>query len=81
MESSFTQNATEFAEVVALDISIDYSNDPFYAETWFWVIIALFFLIVLIALVRGRKRVCETINTESSRSDLPEKSIESDPLS
>src|SRR5690554_1882540 len=29
----------------SLDISIDYSRDPFYQEIWFWALVALFFLL------------------------------------
>ncbi len=81
MEYSFAQNAAEIAEIVALDISIDYSNDPFYVEIWFWILIALFFLLILILLMRGSKKEYNSVNTESSQPNLPEKSVESDPLS
>lgn len=45
-------------EVVAssLDISIDYSRDPFYQEIWFWALVALFFLLLLVLLIRGGRR-------------------------
>lgn len=37
----------------SLDINIDYSRDPFYQEIWFWVLVALFFLLLLVLLIRG----------------------------
>jgi|GEM_PF-1286026 hypothetical protein len=53
--------AAEEITSVNLDISIDYSNDPFYAEIWFWGGVALFFLILLVLLIRGggRKKKAE----------------------
>lgn len=42
-------------EEINLNIDIDYSNDPFYSETWFLILIALFFLFLLIQLIRGGK--------------------------
>ncbi len=32
----------EFGIASSLDISIDYSRDPFYQEIWFWSLVALF---------------------------------------
>ena len=40
----------------SLDISIDYSRDPFYQEIWFWALVALFFLLLLVLLIRGGRR-------------------------
>lgn len=43
-------------ESTNLDINIDYSNEPFYSEIWFWVLIALFFLVLLVLLIRGGRK-------------------------
>lgn len=48
--------STEKADTMILDIAIDYSNDPFYSEIWFWIIIAVFLLFLLILLIRGGRR-------------------------
>ena len=52
-----------------LDISIDYSNDPFYSEIWFWVIIALILLLLLILLIRGGGKKCK-LNEEDSTINI-----------
>jgi len=40
---------------VPLDINIDYSRDPFYQEIWFWGAAGIFFLSMLVLLIRGGK--------------------------
>lgn len=45
--------SAEKTDAVILDISIDYSNDPFYSELWFWIIIGSILLFLLILLIRG----------------------------
>lgn len=40
---------------MSLDISIDYSNDPFFLETWFWAVAGIFFLSILLLLIRSGK--------------------------
>ncbi|MBF6627002.1 MAG: hypothetical protein ITG04_00640 [Proteiniphilum sp.] len=47
--------AAEEIASLNLDISIDYSNDPFYGEIWFWAIVSVPFLFLLVLLVRGGK--------------------------
>ena len=47
--------AEEMADI-SLNIDIDYTNDPFYTETWFLMVIAAFLLFLLVLLVRGGKR-------------------------
>ncbi|RNC64363.1 hypothetical protein D7D25_11650 [Proteiniphilum sp. X52] len=41
---------------VNLNIDIDYTNDPFYTERWFLILIAAFLLFLLVLLIRGGKR-------------------------
>lgn len=55
--------SAESTEAEILDISIDYSNDPFYSELWFWVIIAFVLLFLLILLIRGGEKKCK-LNVE-----------------
>ncbi|NLX65944.1 MAG: hypothetical protein GXZ19_04100 [Bacteroidales bacterium] len=43
-------------EDINLNIAIDYSNDPFYTETWFLVVIAGLLLFLLLLLVRSGKK-------------------------
>ena len=45
--------AAEEIASLNLDISIDYSNDPFYGEAWFWAIVGVPFLFLLVILIRG----------------------------
>lgn len=47
--------AEEMADV-SLDINIDYSNDPFYTEIWFLILIAALLLFLLVQLIRGGRR-------------------------
>ncbi len=47
--------AKEMADV-SLDISIDYSNDPFYTEIWFLSLIAVLLLFLLVQLIRSGRR-------------------------
>ncbi len=52
----------------SLDISIDYSRDPFFQEIWFWSLVALFFLLLLLLLIRGGR--------STKKQDLPLSGIE-----
>jgi len=47
--------AAEEIASLDLDINIDYSNDPFYGEAWFWAIVGVPFLFLLVLLIRGWK--------------------------
>lgn len=35
-------------------ITTEFNDNPFYAQLWFWIVIGLVFLLILIALLRGR---------------------------
>ncbi|SFK44272.1 hypothetical protein [Proteiniphilum acetatigenes] len=48
--------AAEEIAGINLNIDIDYTSDPFYTETWFLILIAVFLLFLLILLIRGGKR-------------------------
>jgi uncharacterized membrane protein len=47
--------SSETVNIEELDINIDYSNDPFYVELWFWVVIAAILLFLLIILIKGNR--------------------------
>ena len=53
-------------EDINLDIAIDYSNDPFYTETWFLIVIAVLLLFLLLLLIRGGKRNRRKMKVEKS---------------
>lgn len=48
--------AGEEMAVAGLDINIDYSNDPFYSQLWFWSLGGLLFLVLLVLLILSGKR-------------------------
>ena len=48
--------AGEEMAVAGLDISIDYSNDPFYTQLWFWSLAGLLFLLLLVLLILSGRR-------------------------
>ncbi|GEM_PF-6769762 len=48
--------AVEETAVAGLDISIDYSNDPFYTQLWFWSMAGLLFLLMLVLLILSGRR-------------------------
>ena len=56
--------SAEKADPVILDINIDYSNDPFYSEIWFWTIIASILLFLLILLIRGDRKKSKQVPEE-----------------
>lgn len=47
--------SSETVNIEELDINIDCSNDPFYVELWFWVVIAAILLFLLIILIKGNR--------------------------
>lgn len=75
--------AAEEMAAVDLDINIDYSNDPFYAELWFWIPVAFFFLLLLVLLIRGGKKskrerklsIKESDSKNSKELKVPETAI------
>lgn len=76
MESLLNQTVTDVTSAMALDISIDYSNDPFYTEIWFWALIALLLLVILILLIRGGSKTKKSANKEPALPHLQEQSAE-----
>lgn len=52
---SLLARGVEETAPMSLDISIDYSNDPFFLETWFWAVAGIFFLSILLLLIRSGK--------------------------
>lgn len=48
--------AGEETVVAGLDISIDYSNDPFYTQLWFWSMAGLLFFLLLVLLILSGRR-------------------------
>ncbi len=48
--------AAEEMAAVSLDINIDYSNDPFYTEIWFWILMAVLLVFLLVQLILGGRR-------------------------
>ena len=40
---------------VNVDINLDNNNDSWYASPWVWVVGALVFILLLVALTRGRR--------------------------
>ncbi|MBK5195255.1 MAG: hypothetical protein JJE08_04370, partial [Proteiniphilum sp.] len=56
--------AAEEIASLNLDINIDYSNDPFYGEAWFWAIVGVPFLFLLVLLIRGGKVKTEQLKEE-----------------
>lgn len=48
--------AGEEMAVAGLDINIDYSNDPFYSQLWFWCLGGLLFLVLLVLLILSGRR-------------------------
>ncbi len=61
-----TVNAMAAEEITSLnlDINIDYSNDPFYSEAWFWAIVGVPFLFLLVLLIRSGKEKTEQLKEE-----------------
>ncbi|MDD2512558.1 MAG: hypothetical protein PHS71_04810 [Proteiniphilum sp.] len=55
MAVSLLARGVEETAPMSLDISIDYSNDPFFLETWFWAVAGIFFLSILLLLIRSGK--------------------------
>ncbi|MDD4777416.1 MAG: hypothetical protein PHV53_03905 [Fermentimonas sp.] len=51
--------SAEEIDVLVMDISIDYSNDPFYSKLWFWIIIAAVLFFFLVLLIRGGRKKTE----------------------
>lgn len=72
--------ATEQMADIGLDINIDYSNDPFYTQLWFFILVASLFLLLLILLVRGERRSIHKRKARKAlrRSTQLEKSMQSE---
>lgn len=79
MITGITMAAEEIASL-NLDINIDYSNDPIYAEVWFWGIAAVPFLLLLLILIRGgrMKHQRQRVNEVESSSSQPGATEQSD---
>jgi len=59
--SGAAATAEEEVAVAGLDISIDYSHDPFYTQLWFWSLAGLLFLLLLVLLIlSGREKERKT---------------------
>ena len=56
LQSLIVQTTYEKLPTPTLDISIDYSNDPFYTQIWFWIIVALLLFILLLLLIVGPRK-------------------------
>ena len=70
--TTFVVMAAEEMASLNLDISIDYSNDPFYGEIWFWAMVGVPFLLLLVLLIRGGK--AKRVALEEEVSEAPHES-------
>lgn len=67
MMAVVTMTAEEITSL-NLDISIDYSNDPFYGEAWFWAIVGVPFLFLLVLLIRGGQVKTEQLKEKARKT-------------